>query len=69
MGIGEQSFWGNELFQQVVEMTGLPYESVAKELHSILVRSGSHPDRVTVDELRDALLFYLRETIPSESAH
>jgi hypothetical protein len=60
---------GNELFRQVIELTGLPYESLAQELHSILIRAGSHPDRVTEDELRDALLFYLRETVVSESAH
>mgnify|MGYP001570469106 CR=1 FL=1 len=69
MGTEGQSFWGNALFQQVVELTGLPFECVAQELHGILVRSGTHPDHVTEEELRAALLFYLRETIPSESAH
>ena len=50
---------GNDLFWEVVQLTGLPSEKVASELQQILLNSGCSPENVTMDELRVALMQYM----------
>ncbi|NUM89159.1 MAG: hypothetical protein HUU37_08145 [Bdellovibrionales bacterium] len=52
---------GNELFDQVAALTGLPIEMIGPELKSLLDRKGVAPENLTMDSLREALEEYLRE--------
>lgn len=50
---------GAELLEQVVMMTGLPKELIMTEMNQILARSGVSPQKMTVDDLRNAMVHYL----------
>jgi len=50
---------GNDLIDQIVELTGLPKESIEQELTGILKASGLDPQKLTIDELRSAMMAYL----------
>ncbi len=53
---------GNHLFEEVVQLTGLPESLIRRELEIILRKEGTDPKRVTLEELRKALLTYLIQT-------
>ncbi len=52
---------GNELFEQVAALTGLPLEMIGPEFRDLLERKGVAPDSLTMDSLREALAEYLKE--------
>lgn len=54
---------GNELFEKVIEFSGLPKKLIKKELTHILKKEGTTPDNVTEPLLRKVLARYLREII------
>ena len=54
---------GTELFNQVVALTGIPAKSIHKELKAILERKKIDIDSLTLDQLRQVVASYLRETL------
>ena len=52
-----------DLFSQVVSATGMPAESIEKELRSLLERRGVNVERLTLAQLRAAVAQYLREVM------
>lgn len=50
---------GEELIQQLVELTGLPENLVLQELDQILGMTGQASSDVTLETLRTAMLVYL----------
>ena len=48
------------LVKTVVESTGLPQDSVEKELNSLLERLGKSPETLTMEELREVMAEYLQ---------
>jgi len=54
---------GNELFEKVVRLSGLPEDLIKKELTEILKKEGIHPDQVTEPTLRKILMQYLRDVL------
>lgn len=53
----------NEIFNQIVEFTGLPKEEIAGELNEILSSYGLNPATVTMEQLRDAMTNYLQDVL------
>lgn len=53
----------NEIFNQIVEFTGLPKEEIANELSEILASYGLNPATVTMEQLRDAMSEYLQDVL------
>ncbi len=53
----------NEIFNQIVEFTGLPKEEIANELTDILGSYGLNPATVTMEQLRDAMTNYLQDVL------
>ena len=58
---------GNELFEDVAALTGLPREQITVELTRILKDVGSTPENVTMDELRQATAMLLIEVMNGEA--
>ncbi len=58
---------GNELFEEVATLTGLPREQITVELTRILKDVGSTPENVTMDELRQATAMLLVEVMNAEA--
>ena len=54
---------GNELFEKVVRLSGLPEDIIKKELTEILKKEGIHPDQITEPALRKILMRYLRDVL------
>lgn len=54
---------GNKLFRQLIELTGLPAEEIGRELRRLLGERGIDPDFVTLEQLREVLASYLRQTL------
>jgi len=52
---------GNQLFNEVVEYTGLPKESISKELKRLLRLRGFDANKLTLEDLRFFLTAYLEE--------
>ncbi len=52
---------GNQLFNEVVEYTGLPRQSIAKELRKLLRVRGLDATKLTLEELRACLASFLEE--------
>ena len=52
-----------KLFEVLIEATGLPKDSVQKELTALLAKRGVHPDDATLDDLREVLANYLQEAL------
>jgi len=50
---------GDELFETVVELTGLPQDAVTHELSQILDNQGCSSENLTLEDLRSALVDYL----------
>lgn len=53
----------NEIFNQIVEFTGLPKEEIAGELTEILQSYGLNPATVTMEQLREAMTEYLQDVL------
>lgn len=51
---------GNELTNTVVAATGLPTDPVERELNSLIVKHGTNPEEMTLDDLRDIMADYLQ---------
>ncbi len=51
---------GKNLAKTVVQATGLPQNPVEKELQSLLVKHGTSPEDLTLDQLRDVMAEYLQ---------
>jgi len=58
-----RSSTAGDLFSQVVTATGIPSESIEKELRSLLERRGVNAERLTLAQLRAAVAQYLREVM------
>jgi hypothetical protein len=56
-----QELAGMELLSQLVKLTGLPSESVEKELANILSDRGIEPETMTLDDFRLALADYMEK--------
>ncbi len=52
---------GLELFEKVVALTGIPSESIQRELKAILDRKNIDVNSLTLDQLRGVVASYLRE--------
>ncbi len=52
---------GNELFEKVIELSGLPKDLITQELIRILKKEGINPKEVTEPVLRQILTRYLKE--------
>jgi len=53
----------NRLFDEVADLTGLPPQLIREELAVIVKKAGANPDTLTLDELREAMVTYLKEVI------
>ncbi len=53
----------NEIFNQIVEFTGLPKEEIASELTEILASQGLNPATITMEQLREAMTEYLQDVL------
>lgn len=54
---------GNQLFEEVVKLSGLPPKLIKKELIIILKKAGVQPRRMTKMALRKAMANYLRDVV------
>lgn len=54
---------GSLLFKILIEATGLPTETVEKELLRLMSARGVSVDTLTLDDLREVLASYLQETL------
>ncbi len=51
----------DDLFDQVVKLTGLPGKTIRRELKSILDKKNIDVNNLTIDQLRAVVASYLRE--------
>jgi len=56
---------GEELFNQVVALTGIDAKSIQRELKTICDRKGIDLNHLTLDQLRTVVASYLREIMGS----
>lgn len=54
---------GTGLLRILIEASGLPPESIEKELNRILSARGLSPESVTMEDIREVLASYLQETL------
>ncbi len=54
---------GNQLFEEVVKLSGLPPKLIKKELRIILKKAGVKPKRMTKISLRKAMANYLKDVV------
>lgn len=54
---------GNTLFDEVTRLTGLPQEGISDELLEIIQKIGATPEQLTIEQLRQAMLFYLQDLL------
>ena len=59
MDVSEKELGGQELIEQLVALSGLPRIGVEAELRRILEKSGHDPKKLTMDQLRTAMMEYL----------
>lgn len=52
---------GEDLFNQVISLTGIPAKHIQRELKTILDRKGIDVNHLTLDQLRGVVASYLRE--------
>ena len=52
---------GDDLFDQVIKLTGIPQQSIRRELKSILERKNIDVNQLTLEQLRGVVASYLRE--------
>jgi hypothetical protein len=56
---------GDDLFDQVVRLTGIPAKTIKDELKVILERKNIDISKLTLDQLRTVVASYLREIMGS----
>ena len=54
---------GNELFDKVVQLSGLPSDLIKNELADLLKKEGIDPESVTEPMLREVLAKYLKDVL------
>ena len=54
---------GEELLDEVAGATGLPIETITKELSELIHAAGYENDSVTLDQLRHALAEYVQDIL------
>lgn len=54
---------GSQLLRILIEATGLPPESLEAELTKLLSARGVSLDRLTLDDVREAVASYLQDTL------
>jgi len=54
---------GNELFDKVVQLSGLPSDLIKGELTDLLRKEGIDPESVTEPKLREVLAKYLKDVL------
>jgi hypothetical protein len=59
---------GHELIEKVVTLSGLPEHLAHQELTQILAHSGQESGKLTLEELRTAMLTYLEALAEQEEA-
>ena len=52
---------GEDLFHQVVKLTGIPSKNFQRDLKAILVKKNIDVKKLTVEQLRSVAASYLRE--------
>jgi len=57
----------SNLFDSVIEATGLPQELIGPEFLEILDKSNLNPESLSMDELRFVLAEYLQETFKQKA--
>ena len=57
---------GNEIFEKVVSLSGLPPKLIKKELTTLLKKEGVNPKEMTITILRKVLARYLQEIIQKD---
>ncbi len=60
---------GKDLFNYVVQLTGLPKEKIMDELKTILNKKNIEISQLTVDQLRVVVASYLREIMTGIMDH
>ena len=56
---------GEKLFSEVTEATGLPRETISKELADLISSAGYNRETLTLDQLRHALAEYVQDILLS----
>lgn len=54
---------GHKLMQTLAELTGLPGESVNRELAKLVEAHGATPETLTMDDVREILASYLQDIL------
>lgn len=60
---------GLSLLRVLIEATGLPAEAVDREIQRLCAVHGLSPERITQDDLRDILAFYLQDVLVEAKAN
>jgi hypothetical protein len=58
-----------KIFDLLIEATGLPKDSIQKELTSLLEKRGLTPGDATLDDLREILAHYLQDALIEAKEH
>ncbi len=56
-------FMEDNLFNKIIQNTGLPQDLISEELGDLLKNAGVEKTQVTLDELRDVLSNYLQDVL------
>ena len=54
---------GEALIKTVIDSTGIPSDSMAKELDRLIAKAGLQKETLTLDEMRAILAEYLQDTL------
>jgi hypothetical protein len=54
---------GEKLFSEVTEATGLPNETISRELAELITSAGYDKETLTLDQLRHALAEYVQDIL------
>ncbi len=54
---------GEALIKTVIDCTGIPSDSMAKELDRLIAKAGLQKETLTLDEMRAILAEYLQDTL------
>ena len=60
---------GLDLIEVVLEMTGLPQESLRREFAKLLVQNNKCPETFSLEDLRQILTTYLQDAILQAKDH
>ena len=59
----ERDVMGAKLFSEVAEATGLPNETISRELAELISTAGYNKETLTLDQLRHALAEYVQDIL------